>query len=125
MEELGEGNICNDNEVQVLQAYLDKVNSEHGEELLRLGDGKHRRLTQCKEVEDDVKASAEKVRVAQLALTRARQAVERRKSRQWRATLEAMTVLQRKVVEQSDYTCIPIESFVYPWRCDSISINYE
>eukprot|EP00961_Rhodomonas_salina_P296903 3936758-Rhodomonas_salina.1 len=74
MEELGEGNICNDNEVEVLQAYLDKVNSEHSEELLRLGDGKHRRLAQCKELEDDVKASAKKVRVAQLALARARQA---------------------------------------------------
>eukprot|EP00961_Rhodomonas_salina_P123122 1658334-Rhodomonas_salina.1 len=36
-----------------------------------------------------------------------------------------MTARQRKVVEKSDYTCIPIESFVYPWRCDSISINYE
>eukprot|EP00961_Rhodomonas_salina_P302085 3940721-Rhodomonas_salina.3 len=124
MDELGETHISNDNEVQVLQAYLDKVNSEHSEKLLCLGDWKHRRLAQCKELEMDVKACAEKVRVARVALSRARQAVKRRKSRQWRATLDAMSARQRKVVEKSDYTSIPVEAFVYPWRCNSIEINY-
>ena len=112
------------NEVNVCEEFLAQLEQELAEELKRLGDGKRRRATACAEVVTDVKSCEEQVRIAKLALQRARQARARRETPEWKACKQAMTGEQRSILETSDYTCIPILRWVYPWRCDNTNINY-